>query len=313
MVDRPNTTGIRRRNDTTPPPEHPALKRDHKDIDFDIQTPYDQDSLASESDDNIYVSEDGWSPDDADDDTGPAGTYDKKTPPTTAPQQPRVRAPGPRFCMSAVLYKSRKKIVATPRQKTTPRLPPSTTNRRFGFHGWVKSSPPVNAGHSRPILRRNAKNDSVQSKAVRLCKKPISKPKPRKKRISMIYTCFECEKKFTSGYALDRHKHTHTGNKPYKCNQCDKAFNQEANLNVHITSVHNKTKYQCHICFKLISSLTNLNHHISKTHGVKPKIHCSLCDTYMRGDLARHQANKICKKKQKRNEDDGMGSMSKTT
>ena len=128
-------------------------------------------------------------------------------------------------------------------------------------------------------------------------KKKIHKTAPRKERVRKTFICSTCEKRFISGYALSRHMHTHTGRKPYQCEKCDKGFAQEANLKVHIQSIHNKLTHPCPICFKSISTKTNLNHHM-KTHEYFPKVYCDRCDTYMKGDLSRHQQSKICRKKQ---------------
>ena len=210
---------------------------------------------------------------------------------TSSTKKNRVRTAGPRVCTMSALIKSRK--------KTKPTIATNLLNSktmRLGFRGWVVCAQ-TKAKRPHPIRHSHNHDDSVSSKASDLCR-TICKPKPRKKRLPMVIHCFECDKTFTSTFSLDRHMNTHNGNnKAYKCYQCGQDFAQEVNLKIHIESVHDKTKYPCPICHKLISSLSNMSHHINKTHG-KPNVHCIKCDSYMRGDLTRHQASGACRKKQ---------------
>jgi hypothetical protein len=119
--------------------------------------------------------------------------------------------------------------------------------------------------------------------------------------ISSGTTCHMCEISLVDKAKFYAHLLDHSVGKHYRCLCCNKMFTQLINMKSHFKAVHLRIKYPCSICGVQLSSQTNLSHHKTKTHapiGKKGKmIHCTLCDTYMRGDLARHQATKHCKKK----------------
>lgn len=114
-------------------------------------------------------------------------------------------------------------------------------------------------------------------------------------------SCRECKISFISNDKLLAHKIEHSLGKHFRCIICNKLFSQKINMKSHMKSVHLKLKHPCTICGMLLSSKTNLWHHRTKTHAPIEKknklIRCTLCDTEMRGDLARHQQTKCCKKK----------------
>jgi uncharacterized C2H2 Zn-finger protein len=109
-----------------------------------------------------------------------------------------------------------------------------------------------------------------------------------------VYTCAFCPKTWSSQFALNRHENSHTGTTQFECNECNKLFKQESNLKVHVDSVHAKLKHTCPICCDSLSSAANLIHHLNKTHATELGVHCDLCNTWMRGDLVRHQTTTSC-------------------
>ena len=62
----------------------------------------------------------------------------------------------------------------------------------------------------------------------------------------LSYKCDICDKAFKQGFALNRHRLIHTGEKLHKCDKCDRSFTKKSNLETHISCVHRKLKpYRC--------------------------------------------------------------------
>ena len=81
-------------------------------------------------------------------------------------------------------------------------------------------------------------------------------------RQNRVFNCDICSTGFISQGKLNRHKRSHTGERPYKCDICGKSFRQSAHLKEHI-SVHNEERpVSCDFCSKNFKSKYHLNKHI---------------------------------------------------
>jgi KRAB domain-containing zinc finger protein len=52
------------------------------------------------------------------------------------------------------------------------------------------------------------------------------------------YKCNDCNYSTDHKSSFDRHRRTHTGEKPFRCDQCDAAFSEKSNLKKHINKIH---------------------------------------------------------------------------
>lgn len=60
--------------------------------------------------------------------------------------------------------------------------------------------------------------------------------------------CHDCKKYFMRKNDLDRHRWTHTGEKPYMCEQCSRTFARQSNLKVHMLTHNPEKRFSCDLC-----------------------------------------------------------------
>ena len=131
-----------------------------------------------------------------------------------------------------------------------------------------------------------------------------------------VYSCAQCEKRFSSMSGLNNHTNIHTGKhrctecgrccftrhhlavhrrshsgeKTFECTVCSKRFTMSGHLVAH-SRIHSGEKpYKCHVCEKAFSLSSHLHVHMRVHTGDKPH-KCSLCNKCFRdsSNLQQHK------------------------
>uniref|UniRef100_UPI00402B33DF uncharacterized protein LOC143311087 n=1 Tax=Arvicanthis niloticus TaxID=61156 RepID=UPI00402B33DF len=90
------------------------------------------------------------------------------------------------------------------------------------------------------------------------------------------YECDQCGKAFSQNSSLQSHKSTHLGEKPHECNQCGKAFSRHSNLQYHKRTHTGEKPYECNQCGKAFSQHSSLQYH-KRTHTGEKPYDCNQC------------------------------------
>ncbi|XP_028517593.1 B-cell lymphoma 6 protein homolog isoform X2 [Exaiptasia diaphana] len=99
---------------------------------------------------------------------------------------------------------------------------------------------------------------------------------PRTASEGVAFRCEQCQKEFDTSAALERHKRSHSGERPYKCKICGWGFNLSGNLNQHM-AIHQKVKpFKCVYCGKTFARSNVLKAHVRCHTGERP-YQCDLC------------------------------------
>jgi hypothetical protein len=88
-----------------------------------------------------------------------------------------------------------------------------------------------------------------------------------------LHRCLLCEKQFAVGEKLKKHRHSHTGEKPYTCEVCLKRFAWNTQLRVHMRTHSGGKPFACNVCFKRFFTGVNLRRHQVALHAGD----CCLC------------------------------------
>ncbi|KAL7832876.1 hypothetical protein SRHO_G00298940 [Serrasalmus rhombeus] len=114
--------------------------------------------------------------------------------------------------------------------------------------------------------------------------------------------CELCGKVFRDVYHLNRHKLSHSGEKPYACPVCGLRFKRKDRMSYHVRSHDGSVgkPYVCQSCGKGFSRPDHLNGHIKQVHTTERPHKCQICNASfatrdrLRSHLACHEDKIPC-------------------
>ncbi|XP_030633322.1 POZ-, AT hook-, and zinc finger-containing protein 1-like isoform X2 [Chanos chanos] len=114
--------------------------------------------------------------------------------------------------------------------------------------------------------------------------------------------CDICGKVFRDVYHLNRHKLSHSGEKPYACPVCGLRFKRKDRMSYHVRSHDGSVgkPYVCQNCGKGFSRPDHLNGHIKQVHTTERPHKCQICNASfatrdrLRSHLACHEDKIPC-------------------
>ncbi|KAL4658352.1 myc-associated zinc finger protein [Arapaima gigas] len=125
-----------------------------------------------------------------------------------------------------------------------------------------------------------------------------SNPNPVRKN----HACEACGKAFRDVYHLNRHRLSHSDEKPYSCPICQQRFKRKDRMSYHVRSHQGgiEKPYVCPHCAKGFSRPDHLNSHVRQVHSTERPFKCETCESAfatrdrLRAHMIRHEEKVPC-------------------
>ncbi|XP_034995268.1 vascular endothelial zinc finger 1 isoform X2 [Zootoca vivipara] len=122
------------------------------------------------------------------------------------------------------------------------------------------------------------------------------------KPVKKNHACEMCGKAFRDVYHLNRHKLSHSDEKPFECPICNQRFKRKDRMTYHVRSHEGGiTKpYTCGVCGKGFSRPDHLSCHVKHVHSTERPFKCQTCTAAfatkdrLRTHMVRHEGKVSC-------------------
>ncbi|XP_061761737.1 myc-associated zinc finger protein [Nerophis ophidion] len=127
-------------------------------------------------------------------------------------------------------------------------------------------------------------------------------PNPNANQVRKNHACEACGKAFRDVYHLNRHRLSHSDEKPYSCPICQQRFKRKDRMSYHVRSHQGGVEkpYVCPHCAKAFSRPDHLNSHVRQVHSTERPFKCTTCTSAfatrdrLRAHLIRHEEKVPC-------------------
>ncbi|XP_059386387.1 myc-associated zinc finger protein [Carassius carassius] len=129
--------------------------------------------------------------------------------------------------------------------------------------------------------------------------RPVTQnPNPVRKN----HACETCGKAFRDVYHLNRHRLSHSDEKPFSCPICQQRFKRKDRMSHHVRSHQGGVEkpYVCPHCAKAFSRPDHLNSHVRQVHSSERPFKCPTCESSfatrdrLRAHMIRHEEKVPC-------------------
>ncbi|XP_034394717.1 myc-associated zinc finger protein-like [Cyclopterus lumpus] len=125
---------------------------------------------------------------------------------------------------------------------------------------------------------------------------------PNPHQVRKNHACEACGKAFRDVYHLNRHRLSHSDEKPYCCPVCQQRFKRKDRMSYHVRSHQGGVEkpYICPHCAKAFSRPDHLNSHVRQVHSTERPFKCTTCTSAfatrdrLRAHLIRHEEKVPC-------------------
>uniref|UniRef100_A0A8C9UXC2 MYC associated zinc finger protein n=1 Tax=Scleropages formosus TaxID=113540 RepID=A0A8C9UXC2_SCLFO len=130
----------------------------------------------------------------------------------------------------------------------------------------------------------------------------VSQRLPNPNPVRKNHACEACGKAFRDVYHLNRHRLSHSDEKPYSCPICQQRFKRKDRMSYHVRSHQGGVEkpYVCPHCAKGFSRPDHLNSHVRQVHSTERPFKCETCESAfatrdrLRAHMIRHEEKVPC-------------------
>ncbi|XP_078126151.1 myc-associated zinc finger protein [Sander vitreus] len=191
-----------------------------------------------------------------------------------------------------------------PLQPAPPSLPPNAIDPQHGQHA-SQESQAVSVSIAPATVTMAAPPQPIQAAVVvvgSMEQTPTPTPTPIPNQVRKNHACEACGKAFRDVYHLNRHRLSHSDEKPYSCPVCQQRFKRKDRMSYHVRSHQGAVEkpYVCPHCAKAFSRPDHLNSHVRQVHSTERPFKCTTCTSAfatrdrLRAHLVRHEEKVPC-------------------